>query len=110
MIFSNFNQILITVNSWIIYSSILMSFTSIIIFYNHNVKKFEKEYRNISNKEYKWLIWPAIFTNEIYSIIFGKPGKTIRSLLTWRSIFVTFLFSLIANSLCIFFFINLYAQ
>jgi len=96
------NELNIFLNKLLIYASMLIIFTWTALFYLKNVKEFEKIYTELSDNDYKKIVWPAIFANNFFCYFFGNVGNGIKGLLTWRSIGVTFLFSTIANALCLF--------
>lgn len=86
----------------LIVGSVLMLITGSALFYIRHAQQFDKEYPTLTEIEFHWLIWPAIAANSFFNRLFGSRGSRIKDLFTWRSIGVTFLISLLANSICVF--------
>jgi len=88
------------------YLVIVASFLLLILYparyYLYHARKFDKEYPTLSEGQFHWLIWPAIGASYFYEKLLGKVGPRFRDLFTWRSVTVTFFFSFLANTICIF--------
>lgn len=86
----------------LIVGSLVWALTLSSIFFITHVRRFDKDYPALSGRAFHWLIWPAIAANFLFEHLFGQRGDNIWSLYTWRSVSVTFLISLLANSICVF--------
>lgn len=85
----------------LIVGSLILAFTKSSLFFLSHVHRFEKDYSALSERVFQWLIWPAIAANFFFEHLFGHRGDNFWSLYTWRSISVTLLISLFANSICV---------
>ena len=72
------------------------------LFFVQQIRELDSKYKAILAKEYNWLTWPAVATNYFFARLFGKAEIHYSKLFTWRSVSVTFLFSFLANVICLF--------
>lgn len=86
----------------LIVGSIVLALTKSSLFFINHVRRFDKEYPALSSGQFHWLTWPAIAANFFFERLFGQSGENIRALYTWRSVSVTLVISLLANSICVF--------
>jgi hypothetical protein len=68
----------------------------LIRFYYLNSYQFERDYQ-LDHGNYDWVIWPAIGMNKIFTVLFGNNEPRLKSLITWRSVAITSLLSIVTN-------------
>lgn len=83
-----------------IYQHYTLLFFTLVLFIGaiYKIYRDMPEEENISRE---WLLIPSTILHKVFSSVFGRHDGTIKTLITFRSVAITFLISITANIMCV---------